>query len=1312
MALASSTAEHETWKNIVTEVGKSVSKESEELSLMDLLENKKLIYERFNALNETGDKFFNYNDFENAFKTEPSRISEAFLDVVKSNSKQEKELAEAWSKKHLGEKINELSESMQELNTDGWETDEELREVVFLDDEHFRYKRLKGRGEFQSRRFSSRKIGQQRKDFGSRNKGQSPRKRDKNWKPIPNKFKTRFSNRKRDFEKFKKTKNFVVKGQRNDKSHVNMICVESEAFEDLLRMSGELIEDMAEFQDHFDVLAQSEEETAEEIDGDIAYLSGNKLQNFNAQSNLNFRSVITSEEENEDEMKDYEECPTFSSDLFRMNSNKDKILRNGIMLNIVVKKKPHFFNLIFDTGASRSLFPKSLVDLLEDKIKIESCKVRNAKIAGGGVLKLQQIKISGKIPSEWLPIEFEQALVCENASNNVILIGQNDLVKNNFKLVCKDSAIEALEICGQDVVGQVVDVELFGLHTPKKKRRRRQRKTKTDQSKESITTEPVNAEGIPVNDSCTVKIGNKSFKKEFTKSKSASSFVIDQPIETKLARWNYPVGYKEWEDHIDQLASDLARKNTAHEVSFNPAGDVEETAEIKLLIKKLKDSVEKHKTLFNGDAGNVTDPRFLVRAEINGQLSGKSVPNYYGTMAEHHLLACTQKLDREIALGILGKLDDDQVPKNILPIFPVVKPGDRDAMMPGSADEICVNVSKIRLVADASRGANLATTFAATQSDNVKRILQKVAPYTVNGLVGSLDISMMFFSFNLEGKLHPFFCVEHPLMGLWAYKRLPMGWIASPSATRFFLMEILYKFRNNIERYLDDIIVYGEDPETFFKVVDGLLSTLLFYGFRLKGGKMSLLAHGLKLLGKFIERGKIGADAHTVEKIVLFDTTRIVTKRQLKAYLGLINYLQEYMPYRADLVNPVTQAAAGNLSDHVVWDTNLNHAVDCLKRAVSKCVQIMPVDPNKDLILVVDSSLVATGAFIYQEGENGQKNFIKIFSKKRTSHDSKFDASSCITELQGIVIAANAALPEIEACKGKLKIYTDSASVEKLFKRVKAGKIPSADRRINTQFANLMHLNYQIIYISNKTLPILMADYINRQPHLSKDCKGCRLCDLIKVPDIFKTDESDRVLLCKMISENSSFEPDSEPLESFDSFYRMFFEEEESFANLRADKYDNNPCKAWNFIKQKDEFDFELRSLFSFKIGVDVELNLDMFMKDKIKLSQIQNSCPDIRRAIQLYDEDPSKMGHATKKFARTRTLLETHSAYLDMDNVLKLKAFDKIREITKIILPEGALPQVCAAAHKTFWLFREVTFYHGNKAEVPFCKRQRGHPR
>jgi len=306
----------------------------------------------------------------------------------------------------------------------------------------------------------------------------------------------------------------------------------------------------------------------------------------------------------------------------------------------------------------------------------------------------------------------------------------------------------------------------------------------------------------------------------------------------------------------------------------------------------------------------------------------------------------------------------------------------------------------------------------------------------------------------------------------------------------------LYKHKGYCYRYLDDIIIVGNSRPEFLERLDSVMTTLEFFNFRLKGSKVTILGTSMKVLGKTLRDGKIYANDHVLKDLSEMNPENIKTKKNLKRFLGCVNYIAEHVPYVSEMVHELRQAGGGTNSQPVIWTEALKADLAKTKAKMSELLELYPVDPAKDIIGFIDSSFFANAGFFFQL-EGKKKCFIKIFSRRRSDAENKRRPSSCYVELTGIVAAMTAATVELELCNKKIIIHTDSKSVVDLYNRMRRSGVPSQDRKINECFGKLMGFNYELQYISAEEPPLQFADYISRTSAASVPCDGCLICSSI-----------------------------------------------------------------------------------------------------------------------------------------------------------------------------------------------------------------------
>ena len=534
------------------------------------------------------------------------------------------------------------------------------------------------------------------------------------------------------------------------------------------------------------------------------------------------------------------------------------------------------------------------------------------------------------------------------------------------------------------------------------------------------------------------------------------------------------------------------------EIRFDPDNTLKDIWPPELLAKRiqtLKDIVLKYKIVFRGDIGEVRDDTFLVNADIDHEsstLSTNRCKNYYESLPEAVKKAVLDKFRRELAQRVLVPTSTlGIVPKNILPVFGVPKKG-------ATGKEILLDASKVRLIADCSKGVNKATTHRAAATDDIRFIARKVAKYSVTGFTFSVDVADAFYCFRLSPKLIPYFCIHHPEYGMCAYTRLPQGWVSSPQNCRDFLHHILTNQNKSLVRYLDDICGGAETWEDFLEVFEGLLKTLAYHNLRLKGSKVTLLGKSLDFLGKKICDGKIYPNPHTIDKINSYDPSDIITNGQMLSFIGMMSYISDHIFQSSQVLHDLRQACKGNIADHFPWTEDLRTAFKKAKEAISRCVVLTAPSPDLPHFLVVDTSKIATGAVLFaKKGE--EKLVLGIFSRKRTDAENKTATPSCVAELAGIGAALKYFSPFIADLTSPLTVLTDSKSAAAAYEKFRIMGHPTTNMRLSAFINTAYGLNFRLVYVKNSEPDIKCVDFISRLvPKSQRECSNCKVCEVAK----------------------------------------------------------------------------------------------------------------------------------------------------------------------------------------------------------------------
>ncbi|EZG68053.1 RNA-directed DNA polymerase, partial [Gregarina niphandrodes] len=176
---------------------------------------------------------------------------------------------------------------------------------------------------------------------------------------------------------------------------------------------------------------------------------------------------------------------------------------------------------------------------------------------------------------------------------------------------------------------------------------------------------------------------------------------------------------------------------------------------------------------------------------------------------------------------------------------------------------------------------------------------------------------------------------------------------------------------NNVNVYIDDIVVYADDLDTLFERLDQVLGRccedlgegLLGEGLFLKLKKGEYVKQEAKLLEFIVSEEGIEPDPKKVADLMRVEAP--CNARELMSFLGSVTYLQRHIPQSASGVAGMTDMLKKRTK--FVWSEAREEEFQGTKKSVAECVLLAaPADIEK-FVLTTDASDRATGAMLEQK---------------------------------------------------------------------------------------------------------------------------------------------------------------------------------------------------------------------------------------------------------------------------------------------------------------------------------------------------------
>ena len=258
---------------------------------------------------------------------------------------------------------------------------------------------------------------------------------------------------------------------------------------------------------------------------------------------------------------------------------------------------------------------------------------------------------------------------------------------------------------------------------------------------------------------------------------------------------------------------------------------------------------------------------------------------------------------------------------------------------------------------------------------------------------------------------------------LWSFEFLVMGFghEAAPAHFQRFMSHVLAPFLHKfVVVFIDDICIYSRDVEEHAEHLRLVFELLRERHVMLKRSKCHFFQTQVEFLGHRIGAGVVTPVLDKVEAVRMWP--RPTNKKQLRGFLGLANYYNEFINGFAELAEPLTELCRDEADVEEHWDSRCTRSFERLKMALTAAPVLSLADTERPYRLFVDASLVAVVAVLMQTAADGKLHPVAYFSKKLSKAERRYGATA--RELLGLVLALRKWRHYLMGCKG-IELWTD-----------------------------------------------------------------------------------------------------------------------------------------------------------------------------------------------------------------------------------------------------------------------------------------------
>ena len=507
-------------------------------------------------------------------------------------------------------------------------------------------------------------------------------------------------------------------------------------------------------------------------------------------------------------------------------------------------------------------------------------------------------------------------------------------------------------------------------------------------------------------------------------------------------------------DNIDEFLEkfeDLARLNNLGDDYKLHAFKIAMPKEIELHLRGVDNLQQCYQT--------AKDLLTIVQNPVTNKMSTLSLAQSRSPSLEpdHHLLEATEEMK--------GKIDKEMNKLCILGIL-------RKELSGFSSPAMAIprkNSDIPRVVAD-FRYLNTRLPQLNMSFPLVRECIQSIGASQCE-VMSVIDLRDAYHTLRLSSNSQQY-CGITPYYGsdTYLYQRLPMGLKVSPAIWQAFINKVLGPIPNR-QRHIaimDDCLVHSKFAD-HMQDLTNLFQSLLDHGLKISPKKCQFFRTSLIYMGfKFlIDKGRPSFTPMKDKCDSIRNLEPPKTVKDCRKFCGMVNFLATFLRDLQKHLVPIYNLTKKNTTFQ--WTSECQKSFDTIKNMLTQPPILRMPDTKGIFRLMSDTSILATGAALYQFQDN---NFYIVGYNSKKLPEAAKNYSITELELFGLVI-------NIYAFRQLLShVYFECFCDHSAITYILSSKKKIATRRIQKLIEQLLQFNFSIHYLPGSKMHI--ADMLSR----------------------------------------------------------------------------------------------------------------------------------------------------------------------------------------------------------------------------------------
>lgn len=298
--------------------------------------------------------------------------------------------------------------------------------------------------------------------------------------------------------------------------------------------------------------------------------------------------------------------------------------------------------------------------------------------------------------------------------------------------------------------------------------------------------------------------------------------------------------------------------------------------------------------------------------------------------------------------------------------------------------------------------------------------------------------------------------------GRFRWRRLPFGLKVSAEIFQKQLHNALHDLEG-IVNVADDVIIHGRTKEEHDRRLEKFMDRCKEYGIQLNEEKLVANTDKVSFMGHVISSQGLQLDPQKNSAIQNYPTPR--NTAELKRFLGMINYLQRFLPDAATHAQPLQALLKKDVDWN--WSEAQEAAFQRLKSQITNASTLAIYEPNAPLALENDASDYGLGSVLQQNDKP-----IAFASRQLTSTEQNY------AQIEKEMLALVFGLTKFhQYTYGRpVTVTTDHQPLVAIVKK----PLDKAPRRLRSMLLRIQEYDCDVIFKPGKSIPV--ADALSRAP--------------------------------------------------------------------------------------------------------------------------------------------------------------------------------------------------------------------------------------